>query len=88
MKTPNLILFCKKLRLVAVIAVLLFNSPGYAYSPQMRQAKIGGPWEIVVTMGMDESELRYPVTVPAQNKPTKLEQTLPIMGTPVHLQLE
>ena len=88
MKTPDLILFCKMSRLAAVIVVLLFNRSGYAYSPQMQQAKVRGPWEIVVTMGMDESELRYPVTVPDQNKPTKLKQTLPIMGTPVHLQLE
>ena len=88
MKTSNLILFCKISRLAAVIAMLLFNRPGYAYSPQMRQATAGGPWEIVVTMGTEESELRYPVTVADQSKPAKLEQTLPIMGTPVKLQLE
>ncbi len=73
---------------ILVIAGLpFFSRPAYGYSPEMRRAMLGGPWEIVVQMGMDGSMMRFPVKVADENKATMLDQVLPMMGSPIKIRL-
>lgn len=73
---------------ILVIAGLsVFSSRAYCYSPAMRQARLSGPWEIVVQMGMDGSMMRFPVKVPNENKATTLDNVLPLMGSPIKIRL-
>ena len=65
----------------------VFSSRAYGYSPAMRQARLNGPWEIVVQMGMDGSMMRFPVKVANENKATTLDNVLPMMGSPIKIRL-
>jgi hypothetical protein len=49
---------------------------------------LGGPWEVLATMGHDGAALRLPLSIADENKPQKLEAVLPVMGTPVKVKLE
>jgi hypothetical protein len=49
---------------------------------------LGGPWELVVKMGLEGEGLRFPLTVPDENKPRKFDTVLPVKGTPVKVKLE
>ncbi len=73
---------------ILVIAGLpFFSSRAYGYSPAMRRTMLGGPWEIVVQMGMDGSMMRFPVKVANENKATILDNVLPLMGSPIKIRL-
>jgi len=73
---------------ILVIAGLsVFSSRACGYSPAMRQARLSGPWEIVVQRGMDGSMMRFPVKVPNENKATMLDKALPLMGSPIKIRL-
>ena len=72
---------------VISIFVLMSLSQTYSYPPQMRQAMLGGPWEIVVQMGMDGSMMRYPIKVADENKAAMLDKVLPMMGSPIKIRL-
>jgi hypothetical protein len=65
----------------------IYSSRTYGYPPEMRRAMLGGPWEIVVQMGMDGSMMRFPVKVADENKATMLDQVLPMMGSPIKIRL-
>jgi hypothetical protein len=74
--------------IILVIAGLsVYSYRAYGYSPAMRQARLSGPWEIVVQMGMDGSMMRYPVKVANENKITTLNNVLPLMGSPIKIRL-
>jgi hypothetical protein len=49
---------------------------------------LGGPWELVVKMGLEGDGLRFPLTVSDESKPQKFDAVLPIMGTPIQVKLE
>lgn len=49
---------------------------------------LGGPWELVVKMGLEGDGLRFPLTVSDETKPQKLDVVLPVMGTPVQVKLD
>jgi hypothetical protein len=49
---------------------------------------LGGPWEIVVKMGLDSEGLHFPLSVSDENKPQKLDAVLPIKGTPIEIRLK
>lgn len=49
---------------------------------------LGGPWELVVKMGLEGDGLRFPLTVPDESKPQKFDTVLPVMGTPIEVKLE
>lgn len=66
----------------------MFSGRTYGYPPEMRRAMLGGPWEIVVQMGMDGSMMRFPVKVAHENKTTMLDKVLPIMGSPIKIRLK
>jgi hypothetical protein len=65
----------------------MFSSLTYGYPQEMRQAMLGGPWEIVVQMGMNGSMIRFPVRVANENKTTMLNKVLPLMGSPIKIRL-
>ena len=65
----------------------MFLSQTYGYPTEMRQAMLGGPWEIVVQMGMGGSMMRFPVKVTNENKATILDKVLPMMGSPIKIRL-
>jgi hypothetical protein len=72
---------------VVGIFVLMFSSRTYGYPPEMRQAMLGGPWEIIVQMGMDGSMMRFPMKVDDINKSTSLNKVLPMMASPIKIRL-
>ena len=49
---------------------------------------LGGPWEIIIKMHLDEEGLRFPLTVIDETKPQKLDAILPIKGTSIEIRLE
>lgn len=49
---------------------------------------IGGPWEVVVKMGLEGETLRLPLTVTDENKPQRIDETLPVMGTPIKVDIQ
>ncbi len=49
---------------------------------------LGGPWELVVKMGMDGQALRFPLEAPDENKPHRFDDVLPVMGTPIKIKIE
>ena len=49
---------------------------------------LGGPWEIVIKMHLDEEGLRFPLTVSDETKPQKLDIIMPIKGTSIEIRLE
>lgn len=49
---------------------------------------LGGPWELVVKMGLEGQGLRFPLTVSDENKPQELDAILPVMGTPIKVKLD
>jgi hypothetical protein len=72
---------------LVIAGLSVFSSRAYSYSPAMRRAMLGGPWEIVVQSGMSGSMMRFPVKVADENKATMLDEALPLMGSPIKIRL-
>jgi hypothetical protein len=49
---------------------------------------LGGPWEIVVKMRLDDEGQRFPLNIDDETKPQKLDTVLPIKNTPIEIKLE
>jgi len=49
---------------------------------------LGGPWEIVVKMRLDDEGLRFPLTVSDETRPQNLDIDLPIKDAPIEIRLE
>ena len=49
---------------------------------------LGGPWEIVIKMRLDDEGLRFPLNVSDETKPQKLDIVLPIKDTSIEIRLE
>jgi len=71
----------------AIVAMATFTGPVLAM-PGMKQQSQSGPWELLVQMGRDKAPLSFPITVSDENKPQKLDSTLPVMGSPIKIKLE
>ena len=56
--------------------------------PAGHQSFLGGPWELLVQMGLEGEGMCFPITVTDSNKVTKLEQVFPVIGTPLKIKLE
>ena len=77
----------------AMVVMIVLTSP---LRPGAAPAKVrgghhsflGGPWELVVKMGMDGRALRFPLTVADENKVHKFEDVLPVKGTPIKIRIE
>jgi len=49
---------------------------------------LGGPWEVLVKLGLEGAGVRIPVSVADENKPQPLGTVTPVMGTPMKVKLE
>lgn len=49
---------------------------------------LGGPWELVVKMGMDGQALRFPLAVADENKVHKFDDVLQLPETPIRIRIE
>lgn len=49
---------------------------------------LGGPWELVVKMGLGPDGLRYPLIVSDESKPQKLEEVFSVLNSPIKIRLE
>ena len=67
--------------------LLMLSGRTYGYPPEMRQAMLSGPWEVVVQMGMNGSMMRFPIRVSDETKATKLDKVLPMMRSPIKIRL-
>jgi hypothetical protein len=65
----------------------ILSGRAYGYPPEMRQAMLSGPWEVVVQMGMDGSMMRFPIRIADETKATKLDKVLPMMRSPIKIRL-
>lgn len=74
-----------------ILTALVFLAPAsslHAYSPEMRREMVKGPWELSVHIGLEADGIKFPVKVADDDKPEKLDVTLPVMGTPIEIVLE
>lgn len=49
---------------------------------------LGGPWEVLVTMGHEGAAMRLPLSIADESKPQGLKAVVPVMGTPMKVKLE
>jgi hypothetical protein len=75
--------------IAAATAPMILLSAGQAEGmpPAGHHSFLGGPWELVVKMGMEGEALRFPITASDESKPQKFDDVLPVMGTPVKVRL-
>ena len=76
------------LAVAAVTCVLALGKQGAAFASDEHHGFLGGPWELVVKLGMEGQGLRFPIAVSDENKPAKLDGILPVMGTPIKVRVE
>jgi len=69
----------------AAVTSLIRVSPAWAGA---HHSFLGGPWELVIKMGLEGDGLRFPLVVSDETKPQKFDVVLPVMGTPIRVKLE
>ena len=69
-----------------MVAACAAGAPAQPASPH--HGFLGGPWEVLATMGHDNTALRAPLSIADESKPQKLQAVLPVMGTPFKVRLE
>lgn len=75
-----------KLILTALLTLVLTQC-GLAYSPQMRRARVQGPWELLIQVGFEGQKLGFPVKVDNEDKSQKLDASFPVLATPIKVKL-
>ena len=82
----------KGLVVVIVTTAALTNSVlmdlAWAGAEGPHHSFLGGPWELVVKMGLEGDGLRFPLAVSDESKPQKFDTVLPVTGTPIQVKLE
>lgn len=73
---------------IAMSMCLLCAGSAQATPPAGHHSFLGGPWELVVTLGMEGDPLRFPLTVADESKVQTFEDVLPVMGTPIKIRIE
>lgn len=76
---------------LAVIAALTSSfcaGPAKATARAGHHSFLGGPWELLVKMGMDGKPLHLPLTVADENKVHKFDDALSVTGTPIKIKVE
>jgi hypothetical protein len=75
---------------VAAAALVAWGraKPVWAGSAAAHHAFLGGPWELVIKMGLEGNGLRFPLRVPEESKPQKFNAVLQVTGTPIRVRLE
>jgi hypothetical protein len=78
------------LRMLAAVGVLaVWTSSGAAAQPASPHHQfIGGPWEVLVKMGLEGAGLRLPLSIADENKSQELGAVVPVAGTPLKVKLE
>jgi hypothetical protein len=72
--------------LILVSVTFLCRTLAQPVSPH--HSFLGGPWEIVVKMRLDDEGQRFPLNIDDETKPQKLDTVLPIKNTPIEIKLE
>jgi hypothetical protein len=72
----------------AILVNLAFVDKALAEFASPHHSFLGGPWEIIVKMRLDDEGLRFPLNVSDENKPQKLNTVLPIKDTLIEIKLE
>ncbi len=73
---------------ITVPACSLCAGPASAMAQAGHHSFLGGPWELVVKMGMEGQPLRFPLAVGDESKIHRFENVLPVMGTPIRVRVE
>ena len=73
---------------ITIAVITLSTNQAWAFPERVRHSSLTGPWELVVQMGMEGQRLHFPVIVSDENKPEKLDNVLPVMGTPIKIRLQ
>ncbi len=68
------------------IAALTVTATAQPASPHHQF--LGGPWEVLVKLGLEGAGVRIPVSIADENKPQSLGTVTPVMGTPMKVKLE
>ena len=75
--------------IVALISTnLVWTSQATAMNAGPHHSFLGGPWELVVKMGLGPDGLRFPLTVSDESKPQKLDEVLSVLNNPIKIRLE
>ncbi len=74
--------------LVNMCVLVFLINPVLAYAPAMRQKVLKGPWDIIVMSEAIDKEMRFPVSVPDENKSSVFSTTLPVIGSAVKIELK
>lgn len=84
--------FCKftvvGITAAAILLNLILVDRALSSSASPHHSFLGGPWEIIVKMRLDDEGLRFPLNVSDETKPQKLNTVLPIKNTPIEIKLE
>ena len=73
---------------VAIVVTTASINQAWALPAGPHHSFLGGPWELVVKMGLEGEGLRFPLAVADESKPQNLDALLPVMGTPIEIRLE
>jgi len=79
--------FVRVIAVAALMTGLLYPALARATDQGGHHSFLGGPWELVVTMGMDGEPLRFPLFVADESKVHRFESILPVMGTPIKIKV-
>ena len=82
-----------KIAVMGIIATALFVNltlvdQSLAAPAGAHHSFLGGPWEIIIKMHLDDEGLRFPLTVSDETMPQKLDIVLPINDKPIEIRLE
>src|SRR3990172_3560417 len=69
-----------------LVAVCAVGGPVRAGNPH--HEFLGGPWEVLVTMGHEGAAVRLPLSIADESRPQGLQAVVPVMGTPMKVRLE
>ena len=73
---------------VAGLLVALLTAGLTAQPASPHHQFLGGPWEVLVKMGLEGAGIRMPVSLADENKSQDLSATAPVMGTPIKVKLQ
>ncbi len=74
---------------VGIVLLAAASAVGAAAQPTSPHHEfLGGPWEVLVKMGLEGDAIRLPVSVADENKAQPLNAMVPVMGTPIKIKLE
>ncbi len=74
---------------LAALGILAVWTAGAAAQPASPHHQfIGGPWEVLVKMGLEGAGMLLPLSVANENKSQELSAVVPVAGTPLKVRLE